>query len=152
MKYIASLLTGLFCLLFITACPTRTNIIIANKNSETIELLYPNGKRDILLKSGDIKKTAFPNGTMEQPHVSLIRVRIGAVIYDYEFSRPRQNKKYINDKVFPTFKVVFHKDRKFYIIPYEASWDDPLENHEQPEGWPLGSKPQSGKPRLIKRP
>ena len=132
-----------FCLLFVTACPIVFHIIIANKSSGTIEILDSDGTRRALLKNGTIKKTLFPSRTAENPDEVLIYLKIENTIYIYKFPSivfdpktgyPTWGPDYIKSG---KTKVIFHEDRKFYLIPYKASWEDSLQNHKQPKGWPV---------------
>jgi hypothetical protein len=141
MKYIILLFCGFFCLFLLTACPVRIDVIIANQNPNTIELLQPDGRRKALLKSGDIKKTLFPASTMAKSNASLIYVKIENIVFTYEFPSPSWasgrlswGAGYMKSG---KFKVIFHEDKKFYIIPYNEKWGDVLQNREQPEGWPV---------------
>jgi len=129
MKVVTVVIACLLCLLMVTGCPARLYPTIVNQSSETIDIMLSNGKVKATLRSNDAKKVLFPViNTMN----FYIHVRVGNTVFTYDISQPFGELLLSRT----SGKIVFHEDRKFYLIPYDATWDDALKN-TQPEGWPV---------------
>jgi hypothetical protein len=101
--------------------------------------MHPDGISDAILQSGDIKKTAFPASTPKRPNVRLVYIKIENKVFIYEFSALPDPASRISSGFMEDGKVrvIFHEDKKIYIIPNKANWEDAMQKYKQPVGWPV---------------